>query len=129
LANAERLRNHLLDANRHLITVLNLLKTKKDHQFWGEITSHQVWADTIAVAAYFAFGQRKTEQAAILFGWVIGWRKLKRLILPPVYQAEFDRYLNQAREGLSESEFNAAWAEGQSMSQEQILALAEEVVK
>jgi hypothetical protein len=26
-------------------------------------------------------------------------------------------------------EFNAAWAEGQSMSQEQILALAEEVLQ
>jgi hypothetical protein len=40
-----------------------------------------------------------------------------------------DRYLNQAREGLSESEFDAVWAEGQSMSQEQILALAEEVLQ
>jgi hypothetical protein len=49
--------------------------------------------------------------------------------LPPVYQAEFDRYLNQARAELSESEFNAAWAEGQSMSQEQILAFAEEVLQ
>jgi hypothetical protein len=49
--------------------------------------------------------------------------------LPPVYQAEFDRYRNQARVGLSESEFNAAWAEGQSMSEEQVLALAMEVLQ
>ncbi len=32
-------------------------------------------------------------------------------------------------EGISESEFNAAWAEGQSMSQEQVLALAMEVLQ
>jgi hypothetical protein len=47
----------------------------------------------------------------------------------PVNQAEFDRYLAQARAGLSESEFNAAWSDGQSMSQEQVLALAEEVLQ
>jgi hypothetical protein len=93
------------------------------------MTSHQVWGNTIATAAYFALGQHKARQAAVLFGWTVARRKLKRLILPPVYQAEFDRYLNQTRERLPEAEFNAAWAEGQSMSQEQILALAEDVVK
>ena len=34
-----------------------------------------------------------------------------------------------ACEGHSESEFNAAWMEGQSMSQEQVLALAMEAVQ
>ncbi len=33
-----------------------------------------------------------------------------------------------ACEGLSESEFNAAWAEDQSMSQEQVFALAKEIL-
>jgi tetratricopeptide (TPR) repeat protein len=120
LANAEHLRNHWADARQYLFTTLNFLKVLKNNELWGYI---------ISSAAYFAIGQQKAKQATVLFGWAVGWRKLKKYVLPPVYQSEFDRYLAQAREGLSESEFDAAWAEGQLMSQEQILAFAEEAVQ
>ena len=120
LADTERLRNHSTDAKQYLFTTLNFLKTLNDSRLWGE---------TIATAAYFSIGQQKFKQAIILSGWVVDWRKLKRFVLPPVHQTEFDRYLYQAREGLSESEFIAAWSEGQSMSQEQVLALAMEVLQ
>jgi hypothetical protein len=43
--------------------------------------------------------------------------------------AKFDHYLAKARAELSEAEFNAAWAEGQSMSRAQVLALAIEVLQ
>lgn len=83
----------------------------------------------IPYVAYFASDQQEIRQSASLFGWVDGWNKTKGRVQPPIYQAEFDRYLAQAREGLSESEFNAAWVEGQSMSQEQVIALAMEVLQ
>ncbi len=108
-------------ARQHLLTALDFYKPLPLGS-WS-------YENLITATAYFAIGQKKAKQAVILFGQADGWRKLKKYILPPVYQAEFDRYLNQVREGLSESEFNAAWAEGQSMSQEQVLALAEEVVQ
>ena len=83
----------------------------------------------ISHIAYLAIDQQLTRQAVCLFGWVDNWNKTRGSVEYPVRQAEFDRYLAQAREGLSESEFNATWAEGQSMSQEQILALAKEVLQ
>jgi predicted ATPase/serine/threonine protein kinase/Tfp pilus assembly protein PilF len=120
LADIERLRNHPTKAKQHLFTALNFLK------IWQ---GRDLWKFAIPILAYFAIGQQKAKQAIILFGWATGWRTLKKIVLPPVYQAEFDRYRNQARVGLSESEFNAAWAEGQSMSEEQVLALAMEVLQ
>jgi hypothetical protein len=83
----------------------------------------------IPYVAYFVVDQKMGRKAVFLFGWVDGWNKAKEYCQFPVYQAEFNRYLAQARVGLSESEFNAAWAEGQSMSQEQVLALANEVLQ
>ncbi len=47
----------------------------------------------------------------------------------PFMVREREAHIAVAREQLSESEFNAAWAEGQSMSQEQVLALAMEAVQ
>lgn len=67
--------------------------------------------------------------AVSFLGWVENWYKTKGQNQQPIYQAEFDRYVDQARERLTESEFNAAWVEGQSMSQEQVLALAMEVLQ
>jgi len=120
LANIEQMRNHSINAKQYLFDALNILKTLKDYYFWFR---------AIAISAYFAVGQQQKFQAAIFFGWLNRWSALSTQVPPPVYQAEFDRYLAQVHEGLSESEFNAAWAEGQSMSQEQILALAMDVLQ
>jgi non-specific serine/threonine protein kinase len=119
LAHTECLRGEILTARQCFVAGLQIIKTEQD---WVAPT-------VIPYVAYFVVDQKMSKKAVSLLGWVDAWNKTKGIIQPPVYQEEFDRYLSQARERLSESEFNAAWAEGQSMSQEQVLALAEEVVQ
>ena len=121
LADVKRLQGQVAEAKQLLLNALNLLS--------NEYARNIYTGDVIPVVAYCAADQQKSNQAVSLFGWVDAWNKTKGIIWPPVYQAEFDRYLAQAREGLSESEFNTAWVEGQSMSQEQVLALAMEVLQ
>jgi len=119
LAYTESLRDETLKARQYFVAGLQIIKTEQD---W-------VVPWVIPYVAYFMVDQKIGKKAVSLLGWVDGWIKAKEYCQSPVYQAEFDRYLNQAREGLSESEFNAAWAEGQSMGQEQVLALALEVLQ
>jgi tetratricopeptide (TPR) repeat protein len=120
-ANLERLRFQIEEAKQHFIYALQFIKTDSDWNFFAPFV--------ILFIAYFAVDQQMTIQATSLFGWIESQNKIKGRVQQPIYKAEFDRYLDQAREGLSESEFSAAWAEGQSMSQEQILALAMEVLQ
>ncbi len=117
LADAERQRGQIEKAKRYLIVGLQSLKIEVNISY------------VIPYVAYFAIAQEKIRQATILIGWIDDRNKTKGYIQYPVYQAEFDRHLNQVREQLSESEFNAAWSEGQSMNQKQILALAYEVLQ
>ena len=119
MAHTESLRGEILKARQYFVTGLQTIPTEYE---W-------VAPSVIPFVAYFMVDQKMDKKAISLLGWVDGWNKAKGYYQLPVYQAEFDRYLTQAREGLSESEFNAAWAEGQSMSQEQVLALAMEVLQ
>ncbi|HNB41563.1 MAG TPA: hypothetical protein PLG52_08685, partial [Anaerolineales bacterium] len=119
LAHTESLRGEILKARQYFVTGLHTIPTGDDY----------VSPSLIPFVAYFMVGQKMDKKATSLLGWVDGWDKAKGYYQLPVYQAEFDRYLAQARKGLSESEFNEAWAEGQSMSQEQVLALAMEVLQ
>ena len=121
LADVKRHQGQVAEAKQLLINALHLLSNEYARNIFTVVV--------IQVVAYCVADQQKSNQAISLFGWVDAWNKTKGIIQPPVYQEEFDRYLSQARERLTESEFNAAWAEGQSMSQEQVLALAEEVVQ
>jgi len=119
LAYTESLRGETLKARQYFITGLQSIQTEHD---W-------IAPSVIPFVAYFMVDHKMGRKAVTLLGWVDGWIKAKEFCQLPVYQAEFGRYLNQAREGLSESEFTAAWAEGQSMSQGQVLALALEVLQ
>jgi predicted ATPase/class 3 adenylate cyclase len=119
LAHTECLRGEIEKARQSFVAGLQNIKNELD---W-------VAPAVIPYVAYFVVDQKMGRKAVFLFGWVDGWNKAKEYCQFPVYQAEFNRYLAQARVGLSESEFNAAWAEGQSMSQEQVLALANEVLQ
>ncbi len=121
LADIERLQGHFAEAGQYLLNALNLLSNETERNFYTCLV--------IPFVASFGVDRQKHIQATSLFGWVDGWNKTNEIIQQPIYQAEFDRCLNQAREGLSESEFNVAWVEGQSMSQEQVLALAMEVLQ
>jgi len=113
------LRGEIVKAREYFITGLQVIPTGKD---W-------IAPSVLPYFAYFLIHQKISKKAVFLLGWVDGWYKAKMGIQQPVYQAEFDHILSQAREGLSEFEFNAAWGEGQSMSQEQVLALAMEVLQ
>lgn len=121
LADIERLQGHFAEAGQYLLNALNLLSNETERNFYICLV--------IPVVARFGVDLQKYIQVTSLFGWVDGWNKTNGIIQQPMYQTEFDRYLFQAREQLSASEFNAAWAEGQSMGQEQILALAMEVLQ
>jgi tetratricopeptide (TPR) repeat protein len=121
VANAERLCGQVTEAKHHLLAGLQLMKTKVE---WGFSADY-----VIPYIAYFAIDCQLFKQAISFLGWIEGQNKAKKIIRYPVYQAEFDRYLLQAREQLSEFEFNAAWGEGQPMSQEQVIALAMEILQ
>ncbi len=121
LSTVERIRGQIEESIKNLISALQVLKTEGDWVFFASIV--------ISYVACFAIDQQLIKQATSLFGWVEGQNKIKGRVQQPVYKTEFDRYLAQAREELSESEFNAAWAAGQSLSQEQVLALAMEVLQ
>jgi hypothetical protein len=121
LADVERLRDQIEEARQHLLAGLQCIKSEAD---WS-ISAPYI----IPYFSYFAVDQRKARQAASLFGWIEYWNKTKGFAQRPVYQAEIDHYHAQARKQLSDSEFNSAWAEGQSMNQVQVLALAMEVLQ
>jgi len=121
LADVERLRGQVTEARQHLLFGLQFVKAKAD---WA-ISAPYV----IPYIAYLAMDQHEAKYVASLLGWVEGWYKEKGFVQRPIYQTEFDRCLAKAHKQLSKSEFNAAWAEGYSMNQEQILAVAMEVLQ
>ncbi len=121
LADVERLQNELIEARHHLLAGLQLLKTKADWIYSAD--------DVIPYIAYYAASRRMTKQASTFLSWIEYWNKTNRHVQPPVYRKEFDRCVMQVGDQLSESEFNAAWVDGQSMGQEQVFALAMEVLQ
>ncbi len=123
LADAQRLQGNITEAKQYFWTVLQLMKKKSDSD-WFYIGTY-----FFSYIAYYAIDRQMIKQAASILGWNESWNKMNGHIQPPIYRNELDRYLHQAREGLSESEFTAAWTEGQSMRQEQVTALAMEVLQ
>ncbi|HND47370.1 MAG TPA: tetratricopeptide repeat protein, partial [Anaerolineales bacterium] len=115
----ESLRGEILKAKQLFATGLRTIPTGYEY----------VVPSVIPFIAYFMINQKVGNKAVSLLGWVDGCIKAKKYYQQPAYQAEFDRYLEQVRNELSEVEFNTAWAKGQSMSQEQVLALAMEVLQ
>ena len=120
LANVERMRGEIAQARQHMLAGIQLIMSEFD---WNQVT-----LEVIPLVAYFALDQHMTRQAVCLLGWLEAWCKTKDHVNLPIYQAELEGYLSQAREQLSEAEFKAAWAEGGSMNQEQAQALALEIL-
>jgi len=121
VADAERLQHEPAEARHHLLAGLQLLKTKADWIYSAD--------DVIPYVAYYAAGQRMIKQSSIFLGWIENWNKTNRHVQPPVYRKEFDQCVTEASEQLPGIEFAEAWAEGQSMSQEQVFSLAMEVLQ
>jgi len=121
LADVERLRGRLAEAKNNLLSGMRLMTNKANWFVSGE--------NLVLNIAFYALACQMPQPAACILGWYAALLKNRGQILPPVYQAEFEQHLGQARAQLSEAEFNAAWAEGQTMSAEQIQALAWEVLQ
>jgi hypothetical protein len=120
MAEIELRRNHPADAKKHLFAAVNIMK---------DLKSPSLWFSSTFTVAQLALGQQKIKQATIFFGWADSFYKFNKIILKPIDQTEFDRHLAQTRAQLTQSEFQAAWAEGQAMSKEQVLALALEILQ
>jgi predicted ATPase len=63
------------------------------------------------------------EWAALLWGKAGEWRERIGTPLPPVYRARYEQAVAAARAVLNEEAFAAAWAEGRTMTLEQVLTV------
>jgi len=77
--------------------------------------------------ALAAADQGHFQRAARLWGAASGVRDSIHAGLPPSYEADYAPYWQKVRVALGQEAFAAAWAEGQSMTLDQTLALAEAV--
>ena len=66
--------------------------------------------------------QGEPAWAARLYGAVEALREALSVPLLPVYRAEYERSVAATRAQLGEQSFAAAWAEGRTMTPEQVLA-------
>lgn len=117
LAEAERQRGQQAAARGYL------LKAIDEYQTMGK--SWVLGAILIPYIAYFAYGLHQLTSAVVL----IAWAKTDDFSRLPVHQQELERYLEQARSQLTESEFEAAWRAGQSLDAEQILIHALKILR
>ena len=71
--------------------------------------------------------QGEAVWAAHLWGTAEALREAMRTLIPPAYRAEYKHSVARARLQLGEKDFAAAWAEGRSMSVDQVLSVRESV--
>ena len=71
--------------------------------------------------------QGESLWAAHLWGAAEALRDAMHTLIPPVYRAEYERSVAAARLQLGEKDFAAAWAEGRSMTVDQVLITRESV--
>jgi len=76
------------------------------------------------VAAVVA-AQGALSWAARLWGGVEAMRETMGTLIPPVYRADYEQSIAAARAQLGQRAFAAAWAEGRTMTLEQVLASLE----
>jgi predicted ATPase/transcriptional regulator with XRE-family HTH domain len=79
-------------------------------------------AAVFAALAAIAAERRQPDRAATLFGAAEALHKMKGRTLPPALHTVYDADIAAVRTQLSEATFRAAWAEGQAMSLEQLIA-------
>src|SRR5260370_19047150 len=80
-------------------------------------------APTVEVLAVVVAEQGETTWAVRLLAAAAALRDSLGAPLPPVCRADYERFLVAARAKLGEQAFVVAWAEGQSMTWEQALAV------
>jgi len=73
--------------------------------------------------------QGELRWAARLWGTAEAQREALGTPLPPVYRADYERAVAAARTQLGEEFFAAAWAEGRTMTLDEVLAAQEEILR
>ncbi|HTY32896.1 LuxR C-terminal-related transcriptional regulator [Mycobacterium sp.] len=82
-------------------------------------------ADTLECLARLAANGGNHPYAARLLGAAAAIRERMGHARFPMYQAGYDSAVNEVREALGRSEFDAAWAEGAALSTEEAIAYAQ----
>src|SRR5882724_13098489 len=74
--------------------------------------------------AEVACSRKNYERGARLFGAAEALRELVGVPLPNAKRADFDRYIEEARDTLGRADLKAAWTEGRVMSLDQAIEYA-----
>jgi non-specific serine/threonine protein kinase len=90
---------------------------------WREVGDRDHLVRALECLAQVAFAQGQPERMARLFGVAEAQRGTLQAPLPPGERISYD-CVAPARAGLGEAAYAAAWAEGQTMTQEQAVAYA-----
>jgi len=88
---------------------------------WRELDHKEGVASCLEGLATVATAQGEPAWAAQLWGLAESLRDAIGAPLPPVFRTDYDRSVSTARARLGEKAFGAAWAEGRSLSLEQVL--------
>jgi predicted ATPase/DNA-binding XRE family transcriptional regulator len=89
-----------------------------------EVGDNHVIVAGLGGMATIAVDLGQARHAARLFGAEEALREAIGAPLPPADQAEYRRYVSEARAMLDDCDFDAAWAEGRAMTLEQAVAFA-----
>lgn len=110
-----RIQSDFESANLFLGESLSIAKELKDQEI-----AVYVLEEFAALSA----AQGQAKHAAILFGAAEAMREHIHIVLLPIEKTEVDKNVAVARMQLDEAAFNAAWAEGRTMTMEQAIVHA-----
>ncbi len=91
---------------------------------WQNMGNRAAMANQLECFAFIAITEEKPQRAAILFGAAEYLRDKVQSPMTDYEQVEYDRSISRLRSMLPESDFNNFWAEGRSMSMEQVIEFA-----
>jgi predicted ATPase/DNA-binding CsgD family transcriptional regulator len=119
----------LLDLGRVAVAQGDLAVARRRYQqcltILQEMGSQEFLAACLEGLAALEAGQEAPRQAARLWGSAEVLREVMGTPIHPVYRANYEQAIAQARAMLGEQAFRTAWAEGRSMTPEQALAAQE----
>ena len=90
----------------------------------AEALGDPYFAYLLEACADLAAAEGQTRRAARLLAAATAFRKALDFPLPPAHHSDYNRPLAVIRAALNEEAFNAAWAEGQTMTLEQAIESA-----
>jgi len=91
---------------------------------WKDLGNRAAIAHQLECFAFLAINDEEPQRAIRLFGAAEALRERSQATMTEPERIEFGNAVAQLRSLLTESEFNALWAEGRSMTMEQAIQLA-----